>query len=128
MAELQPKPWIAVIEFYAKAYISHMRYRAMCRERYAHYESAGRFYLGQRVCINIDEFDLGSSCGQIYRARIGDLGTIAHMPGKTDPDYGVILDNDPRGRRHAFGENELIALPIPHPDQDDPEALDSRER
>jgi hypothetical protein len=63
-----------------------------------------RFYLGQRVRVTVD--GLGLFPG-IYRARVGDLGTVTNVPTNTDPDYGVVLDNNPTGKRHAFGDEDL---------------------
>jgi hypothetical protein len=67
-----------------------------------------RFYLGQRVRIVTDGLDLFS--GRTYRARVGDLGTVTNVPTDTDPDYGVVLDNNPTGKRHAFSDDELAPL------------------
>jgi hypothetical protein len=61
-----------------------------------------RYYLGQRVRTTVDELSLWGS----VPAPAGTLGTIA-MPEDEWGDYAVILDSDPSGRRHAFGENEL---------------------
>lgn len=64
-----------------------------------------RFYLGQRVRVTRDGLNLFP--GRVYCARVGDLGTITNVPTEDDPDYGVVLDNNPAGKRHAFGDEDL---------------------
>ncbi|KOU62068.1 hypothetical protein ADK57_25895 [Streptomyces sp. MMG1533] len=63
---------------------------------------AGRFRIGQRVRTTVDT--LGLSPATPFPA--GTFGTVANLPDEWG-DYGVVLDGEPSGRRHAYGDNEL---------------------
>ncbi|MBX9392265.1 hypothetical protein K4749_01290 [Streptomyces sp. TRM72054] len=62
---------------------------------------------GQRVRTTVDQI------GRHMPA--GSLGTVVHHLDEWS-DYGIRLDDDPTGRTHYYGENELAPA-------DDPEAV-----
>lgn len=119
-ANLTPKPWTELLKFAAdiKQIADHspdlaatvlalpLAVRNMPRPELGTPLRSNRFYLGQRVQVTRDEFDI---FGGLYCARAGDLGTVTNVPTSTDPDYGVVLDNNPTGKRHAFGDEDLQA-------------------
>ncbi|MEH0417831.1 hypothetical protein [Streptomyces sp. B21-083] len=118
MTTIEPKPWALLLELASllkqltdrspELAVAILTLPALAKAT-PHPEAGtslpgNRFYLGQRVQVAIDELDLFPG---VYRARAGDLGTVTNVPTDTDPDYGVVLDNNPTGKRHAFGDDDL---------------------
>lgn len=93
------KAWSTILELavYGRLIADHW---AKQREQAA--TGPGQFYLGQRVRTTADSGVLGLTTP----VPAGTLGTIA-SPLDEWGDYRVVMDNDPTGRRHTYGEDEL---------------------
>lgn len=104
MTNMTRKPWQAILELAARAHLANKHWTTTCQEQALAREQGltGKLYLGQRIRVTVDDVLPGH-----FNAKAGMLGTVAHMPSQRDPDYGVLLDEDPARRRRAYSETEL---------------------